>query len=110
MCKKRQRMFPFRRRKNPAEIHLAFQRAAEDWLRLPGGAQSDTVVLQAGRGGSQLRQKTTHKMTLEKAKLSVTVLPPPGSRVEPLRSEYPPGAPADPRGLLKLNRTRWRIW
>src|SRR5262245_38517610 len=43
-------MFPFRRHKNTLEKHLAFQKAADDWLRLPRGAHPDAVVLQAGQG------------------------------------------------------------
>src|SRR5215470_9504778 len=40
-------MWPFRRHKNAAQTHLAFQGAAEDWLRRPSAADPDTVVLQA---------------------------------------------------------------
>ena len=40
-------MWPFRRRKNTAEIHPAFQGAAENWLRRPRDADPDTAVLQA---------------------------------------------------------------
>ena len=82
-------MFPFRRRKNPAEIHLAFQRAAEDWLRLPRGAQPDTVVLQAGQGRVTVETEDDTQDDAEKAKLSVTVLPPPGSRSESLSGVDP---------------------
>src|SRR5215813_10550496 len=37
----------FRHREKPAETHLAFQRAAESWLRRPRDADPDTVVLRA---------------------------------------------------------------
>jgi capsular exopolysaccharide synthesis family protein len=72
-------MFPFRRRKNPSEIHLAFQRAAEDWLHLPRGAQPDTVVLQAGQRRGTVETEDDTQDGVEKAKPSGTVLPPPES-------------------------------
>lgn len=77
-------MFPFRRRKNPSEIHLAFQRAAEDWLRLPRGFQSDTVVLQAGQGRVTVEAEDDTQDDIENANTSVTVLPPPESGSESL--------------------------
>src|SRR5262249_24758779 len=40
-------MWPFQRHKNAAQTHLAFQGAAEDWLRRPRDADSDAAVLQA---------------------------------------------------------------
>ena len=40
-------MWPFRRHQNAAETHLAFQGAAEDWLRRPRDADPDAIVLQA---------------------------------------------------------------
>jgi hypothetical protein len=43
-------MWPFRHHKNAAQTHLAFQGAAEDWLRRPRDADSDAVVLQAVQG------------------------------------------------------------
>src|SRR5215813_5089030 len=43
-------MWPFRRHKNAAQTHLAFQGAAEDWLRRPRDADHDVVVLQAVQG------------------------------------------------------------
>jgi len=43
-------MWPFQRRKNTANTHLAFQGAAEDWLRRPRDADPDVVVLQAVQG------------------------------------------------------------
>ena len=82
-------MFPFRRRKNPAEIHLAFQMAAEDWLRLPRGTQPDTVVLQAGQGRVTVETADDAQDGVEKAKPSVTVLPPPGAGSESLSGVDP---------------------
>ena len=70
-------MFPFRRRKNPAEIHLAFQRAAEDWLCLPRGAQPDTVVLQAGQGRVTVKSADDTQYDVENAASSVNGPPPP---------------------------------
>src|SRR5262245_47330776 len=43
-------MFPFRRHTNTAEKHPGFQKAAEDWLRLPRGAHSDAIVLPSRQG------------------------------------------------------------
>src|SRR5438105_15158688 len=43
-------MWLFRRHKNAAKTHLAFQGAAEDWLRRPRDADSDAVVLQVVQG------------------------------------------------------------
>lgn len=43
-------MWPFRYRKSAAQTHLAFQGAAEDWLRRPRDADPDAVVLQAVQG------------------------------------------------------------
>jgi formylglycine-generating enzyme required for sulfatase activity len=43
-------MWSFRRHKNAAQTHIAFQGAAEDWLRRPREADSDTTVLQAVQG------------------------------------------------------------
>ena len=40
-------MWPFRHRKHTANAHLAFQGAAEDWLRRPRDADPDMAVLQA---------------------------------------------------------------
>jgi capsular exopolysaccharide synthesis family protein len=69
-------MFPFRRHKNPSEIHLAFQRTAEDWLRLPREAQSDTVVLQARQVRVTVDAEDYTQNDMENANPSVTVLPP----------------------------------
>src|SRR4029453_2883007 len=44
-------MWPFRRHQNAAQTHLAFQGAAEDWLRRPRDADHAAVGLQpAGPG------------------------------------------------------------
>jgi len=43
-------MWPFRRHQNTAQTHLAFQGAADDWLRRPRDADHDAVVLQAVQG------------------------------------------------------------
>jgi hypothetical protein len=40
-------MWPFQRHKDAAQTRIAFQGAAEDWLRRPRDADSDAVVLQA---------------------------------------------------------------
>jgi len=52
-------MWPFRRRKNMAETHLAFQGAAEDWLRRPRDADSDAVVLHAVHGRVEIAEDDT---------------------------------------------------
>jgi capsular exopolysaccharide synthesis family protein len=82
-------MFPFRCRKNPAEIHLAFQRAAEDWLRLPRGAQPDTVVLQAGQGRVTVKSADDIQYDVENAASSVNRPPPPGLERESLSGVDP---------------------
>src|SRR5262245_16426473 len=43
-------MWPFRRHKNAAQTGLAFQGAAQDWLRRPSAADPDAVVLEAVQG------------------------------------------------------------
>jgi capsular exopolysaccharide synthesis family protein len=48
-------MFPFRRHTNTAEKHPGFQKAAEDWLRLPRGAYSDAIVLPSRQGPGKVR-------------------------------------------------------
>ncbi len=82
-------MFPFRRRKNPAERRRAFQRAAADWLRLPRGVQPDTVVLQAGQGRVTVETEDDTHNDVEKAQPSVTVLPLPGSGSESISGVDP---------------------
>jgi capsular exopolysaccharide synthesis family protein len=72
-------MFPFRRRKRAAETHLAFQRAAEDWLRLPRGAHHDAVIVQAGQGGVKLESEDNTHQSVENAPSSLAVPPPPGA-------------------------------
>jgi capsular exopolysaccharide synthesis family protein len=75
-------MFLFRRRKNPAETHLAFQRAAEDWLRLPRGMHLDAVVLQARQGQVTVDAEDDTHSDIKNVMSSVTVPPPPGSGSE----------------------------
>jgi capsular exopolysaccharide synthesis family protein len=82
-------MFLFRRRKNPAETHLAFQRAAEDWLRLPRGIHLDAVVLQARQGQITVAAEDDTHSDIEKVIPSVTVLPPPASGSESLSGVEP---------------------
>jgi len=52
-------MWPFRHRKNTAETHIAFQGAAEDWLRRPRDADPDAVVLQAVQGRVEIASDET---------------------------------------------------
>jgi capsular exopolysaccharide synthesis family protein len=82
-------MFLFRRRKNPAETHLAFQRAAEDWLRLPRGMHLDAVVLQARQGQVTVDAEDDTHSDIKNVMSSVTVPPPPGSGSESLSGVDP---------------------
>ena len=56
-------MWPFQRHKNTAQTHLAFQGAAEDWLRRPRDADSDAVVLQAVQSRVEIacEEETAHE-------------------------------------------------
>jgi capsular exopolysaccharide synthesis family protein len=82
-------MFPFRRRKNTAEKHLAFQKAAEDWLRLPRGAHPDAVVLQAGQGRVKVASKDDTQYDAESVPSSVAAPPPLGSEGESISGVDP---------------------
>lgn len=63
-------MFPFRRRKNPAETRRAFQRqAAENWLQLPRSTHPNASILPtvpppSGRGIESLAGVDPHLMPL----------------------------------------------
>jgi formylglycine-generating enzyme required for sulfatase activity len=56
-------MWPFQRHKNAVQTHLAFQGAAEDWLRRPRDADHDAVVLQAVQGRVEIacEEETAHE-------------------------------------------------
>ena len=82
-------MFLFRRRKNPAETHLAFQRAAEDWLRLPRGIHLDAVVLQARQGQVTVAAEGDTHSDRENGISYVTVPPPPASGSDSLSGVDP---------------------
>jgi len=53
-------MWPFRRRTHTAEIHPAFQGAAEDWLRRPRDADPDAVVWHAVQSRVAVVSNETH--------------------------------------------------
>src|SRR5713101_1635798 len=74
-------MWPFQRRKNTAKTHLAFQGAAEDWLRRPRDANPDAIVLQVGQGRVEIADDTPHN-GMKKVQPSRAVAPLAGPKIE----------------------------
>src|SRR5882672_9961696 len=69
-------MWPFRRHKNTANTHRAFQGAADDWLRRPRDADPDVVVLQAVQGRVEVALENDAQLKGVKNDVDGTVLVP----------------------------------
>jgi len=72
-------MLPFRRRTNTAEKHLGFQKAADDWLRLPRGAHTDAVALPSRQDRGKVQLEDDPRSDAENVTSSVTEPSLPGS-------------------------------